>query len=327
MMRILIIAQLMVLSAAVHAQDVPKLKHPEVRFSEWASKYPQEKQVLSLFRGYTEPRVTFVEDGVKKNALAELTIYVTQDRFTIKKPASAINLASMIKVEVIAKLDPEIFHQPIATAQTMPEVGGRGPVPNFKWCDKGYFSLADYEQNLSHLKGDHVWCAPGGRSICVESCYPFKNALWYNAVAAYNLAKKTVSSNAADLKDYGVAMQSEVRYFVSDAEYGLDVKSLTGINSPVRGIVEINIFYVNQVMQFGKIVAVFQEDPANAQATILTSMVAVGVRSKTLKKYSAVGAVLKGEARRTLNTATGLTAGVPIFARNIAKSIVEILEK
>ena len=43
------------------------------------------------------------------------------------------------------------------------------------------------------------------------------------------------------------------------------------------------MFYVNQVMRFGKLLAVFQPNPADAKSTITTVVIALAVGSSTLE--------------------------------------------
>jgi hypothetical protein len=329
----LILTSLLFASSAWAVQPQRQIEYTEkiMPFGEWMQKHPQERKVLGLFKNYVEPEVTFIQDGVKKTRVSSLMMYTARVRASINKVASSINLPALIKPEAIGELDPEIMHQPISESQIMPKVAGKGAVPNFKWCQrkdsngkpdgKALIFLQNYEQDLSHLIGPRPWCANDGRTTCLESCFLF-SSVWEQGVYAYNSLKRFSTSNPAEQKDYGLAMQAEARYYVSEAEYGQSVKELTQVNAPVRGIIELNIFYVNQAMQYGKIVAVFQEHPNSAQATVVTTMVAIGIRTRTWPKVSEI---LKGTSR--FNTATGITAGVPVFAKNIANKLANMLEK
>lgn len=318
------------LAASPWAQAERPVEYSEklVTFDEWTAKAPKEAAVLGLFRGYKEPVVSYMEDGARKTAVAKLTIYVTRIKTEVQKPAGQIDLKRFLDLNALAQLDSEITHKSVGPGELMPAIGGRGPVPNFKWCNKNdgkvYIALPDFEQNLDYLKGDHAWCSEQGRSVCIESCYLFGDA-WQAGVTGVNLVKKLVSSNPADLKDYGIGMQSEVRIFNSENEYGQKVSNLTGLSTPVRGIVEINMFYINQVMQYGKIVAVFQDHPNDPARTVVTSLNAIGVRTKSLKKHGILKEILQGQS--DLNTQTGITAGIPVFTKNIAGSMANILEK
>ena len=44
------------------------------------------------------------------------------------------------------------------------------------------------------------------------------------------------------------------------------------------------MFYVNQVMRFGKFMAVFQQNPNEANSTVATVMIAIAVSSTTLDR-------------------------------------------
>ena len=96
------------------------------------------------------------------------------------------------------------------------------------------------------------------------------------------------------------------------------------------------MFYVNQVMRFGKLIAVFQPNPADAKSTIATVMIALAVGSSTLdmkKKYQDVpvlrnlvpSQVLLGNS--SFNTGNSISAGLPSYVRNRIKAIAGILDR
>ena len=55
------------------------------------------------------------------------------------------------------------------------------------------------------------------------------------------------------------------------------LKRLTGLDTAVAGALEQNLFHVNQMMQFGKFLAVLQADPANPGRTVVTAFVALAL--------------------------------------------------
>ena len=54
------------------------------------------------------------------------------------------------------------------------------------------------------------------------------------------------------------------------------LKELTGLDTPVAGVLEQNIFYVNQIMKFGNLLAVFQAHPSEANKTVVTAYMVLG---------------------------------------------------
>ena len=95
------------------------------------------------------------------------------------------------------------------------------------------------------------------------------------------------------------------------------------------------MFYVNQVIRFGKLLAVFQPNPADANSTIATVMIALAVSSSTLemqKKYRSVpvlrnlvpSQVLLGNS--SFNTGNSISSGLPNYVRNQIKAIAGILD-
>jgi hypothetical protein len=132
-----------------------------------------------------------------------------------------------------------------------------------------------------------------------------------------------------------IEFESELRLLTA-ADLDEDaLKKLTGVNTPVAGMLEQTMFNVNQVMRFGKLVAVFQPNPADARSTIATVMIALAVSSSTLemkKKYQSVpvlrnlvpSQVLLGNS--SFNTGNSISAGLPSFVRNRIKAIAGILD-
>src|SRR6185295_16010094 len=106
--------------------------------------------------------------------------------------------------------------------------------------------------------------------------------------------------------------------------------------TPPVGAIEQSIFYVNQVMQFGKLLAVFQRHPTEAKETIVTVFMALAVESSLLSKKKEYGKipvlrnlvpaqVLAGKS--SFNTGNSISAGLPAYARNQIKAIASILER
>jgi len=100
-------------------------------------------------------------------------------------------------------------------------------------------------------------------------------------------------------------------------------------------VLEQSMFYVNQVMRFGKFMAVFQQNPNEANSTIVTVTIAVAVSSTTLdskKKYQDVPVlknlvplqVLMGNS--SFNTGSSISAGLPVYVKNRVKALAGILD-
>jgi hypothetical protein len=133
-----------------------------------------------------------------------------------------------------------------------------------------------------------------------------------------------------------IEFESEMRLLKGADLDEAGLKQLTGINTPVAGMLEQNMFYVNQVMRFGKLIAVFQPNPADAKSTITTVVIALAVGSSTLdqkKKYENVpvlrnlvpSQVLLGNS--SFNTGESISAGLPSYVRNRIKAIAGILDR
>src|SRR5262249_6114632 len=144
------------------------------------------------------------------------------------------------------------------------------------------------------------------------------------------------------LKEHGkkyadtIEFQSELRVVppaeIDDAGY----RKLTGVDSPVVGALEQNIVQVNEVMQFGKFLGVFQQHAPDPTATVVAAFRGLAVESAVFekKKEYAETRVLRNlvpaqviSGNSTFNTGNSISGGLPNYARNRLKAIAEILEK
>ena len=115
-----------------------------------------------------------------------------------------------------------------------------------------------------------------------------------------------------------------------------NLAKLTGVNAPVAGVLEQNIFWVNQIMLFGRFLAVFQPYPADPNKTVATAFMALAVKSDVLerkKEYETIpvlrnlvpAQVLVGNS--SFNTGSSISAGLPAYVRNRIKAIATIIER
>jgi hypothetical protein len=136
------------------------------------------------------------------------------------------------------------------------------------------------------------------------------------------------------IADY-IEFQSELA-LLGGQELDQNLTKLTGIDAPIAAVLEQNIFYVNQVMPFGKFMALFQPSPADANKTIVTAFIALGVDAGLFdkkKEYEEVpvlrnlvpAQLLTGNS--TFNTGTSISAGLPVYARTRVQSIAAMLER
>lgn len=320
----------LITSAAAAADSREIIVNEKVTpFTEWLQTSPNEARVMNLHPAFREPTVTIVDNDIPKDKTLTMVVYSTRAKTYAAKPAAQVNLASLISDKTFARFDPEARHRKIAQNQTMPVVAGRGAIANFKWCNKNPKSpdifLPSLERSQLHMsRPDRPWCKPDARVACYESCrlVPPRSAMEV-AIAGYNQFKSPG-------KDFGIATQSEARYYVSEAEFGARVPlaSLTGIKTPVSGVLEVSLFYFNQIMVFGKMLVILQPDPNNKQRTVLTTLAAFGVRADTWNHRlygSQVQNLLKSKS--SMNAKTGILAGVPGFTRNAALGLAELLEQ
>ena len=112
------------------------------------------------------------------------------------------------------------------------------------------------------------------------------------------------------------------------------LKELTGLDTPVAGVLEQNIFFVNQIMKFGKLLAVFQSHPTDANKTVVTAYMVLAIdesvfdKKKDFEKVPVLrnlvpAQVLMGQS--SFNSGDSISAGLPKYARNEIRTIANLL--
>jgi hypothetical protein len=280
-----------------------------IRFEDWAQARPIEKQFLTPFPSYSEPTVETMVDGVRKRQKEKLHMYVAEARFALARPPETIDLASFVTLPFIQRTDPAIKHELITPAEVVSPKDPRA---------------------LHNQHPLRRWCETRPVTICVRSRYQFEGKL----PLGIQIANKLRDSSKKAIADH-LEFESELT-LRPPAEVGeLGLAALTGLDTPSIGALEQNIYYINQVMQFGKLLAVFQRHPTDANQTIVTVYMALAVETNIFlkkKEFSKVpvlrnlvpAQVLAGKS--SFNTGNSISAGLPIYARNQVKAIAAILD-
>jgi hypothetical protein len=279
-----------------------------VRFEDWTRARPAHKQALSLYPAYAEPTINVTVRGITKPYKEKLHVYVAEARFVIAKPPASIDLSRYASLRFLERVDPSIKHRMITAADAMPykdPESAHNRHPERRWCE-----------------------AP--RVICIESRYQLEGRL----PIGIRLANK-LEDGGKKISEY-IEFQSELR-LLSPAEIEqAGLAKLTGVTTPVTSALEQSIFHINQMMQFGKFVALVQPHPADANSTIVSAFMALAIETDVLEKkkeYENVpvlrnmvpAQVLVGKS--SFNTGSSISAGLPDYARNRIKAIAAILEK
>ena len=279
-----------------------------MRFEDWAQSRPLEKQFLTPFASYVEPNVEVTVDGVRKRVKEKLYMYVAQARFALSRPPSSLDLATYVTLPFVERTDPAIKHQLISSAEAVSPKNPRAM------------------HNQHPLRR---WCEARPVTICIRSRYQLEGKLPLGIQIANKL--RDSSKKIADFLEF--ESELTLRPPAEIAELGM--AKLTGLETPAIGALEQNIFYVNQVMQFGKLLAVFQAHPKDAKQTVVTVYMVLAVESSILgkkKEFSKVpvlrnlvpAQVLAGKS--SFSTGSSISAGLPVYARNQVKAMAAVLE-
>ena len=174
------------------------------------------------------------------------------------------------------------------------------------------------------------WCEARPVTICIHSRYQFEGKLPIGIKIANKLRE-----GAKKIPDY-LEFESELTFRPAAEVAEMGLANLTGLDTPPSGALEQNIFYINQVMQFGKLLALFQAHPTDAKQTVVTVFIALAVESGVLAKKKEFvkvpvlrnlvpAQVLAGKS--SFNSGNSISAGLPVYARNQVKAIASILER
>ncbi|HWV43232.1 hypothetical protein [Pseudorhodoplanes sp.] len=245
--------------------------------------------------------------GFKEPSGIKLAMYVAEARFRLNKPAATLDLSRYANLAFLEKLDPAIKHRTIAAAEAVPNTDPAS-------------------SNRAPLR---AWCQDAAG--CFQSRYRFEGRI----PAGILLVNKLRDETKKPIADY-IDFQSEIRLrAVSDLQFA-GFNELTGLDAPVTGVFEQSIFWVNQVIHSGKILAVIQEHPTDKRASIATVYLALAIRSDVLTKQRdflsapilrnlVPAQLLMG--RSSFNSGDSISAGLPQFARGRIKAIAGIIEQ
>jgi hypothetical protein len=278
-----------------------------IRFEDWERERPLQKQFLNLFPAYVEPTVTAKRDGVSRTFKEKLHLYVADARFVLDRPAASIDLSRYATLPFLERIDPSIKHAAIGATETVAaKEGDRFPNRN----------------------PERAWCDPKTIVLCLHSRYKLEGKLPLAVVLVNKLREKQVSET--------LEFESEVRALPSQDIDQAKLAKLTGVDAPVVGAFEQNIFYVNEVMQFGRLLAVVQPHPKDPSKTIATVLMVLAVKAEVFEKKKELenvpvlrnlvpAQVLMGNS--SFNTGNSISGGLPTYARNRFKAIAMLLSQ
>ncbi|MCJ2056985.1 hypothetical protein MKL09_10515 [Methylobacterium sp. J-048] len=277
-----------------------------IPYLDWLKARPNEAAVLAPFPGYKEPDYPVTVNGVTKPRHETLKVYVAEGRFVVPRPAEAIDLQAFANLGFVQTMDPAIKHKVITAGEVTPN---KDPAAAFA------------------KRPDRPWCE--GAGACIESRYDLEGKL----PLGVKLANKLEEGSAKKIAEY-VSFQSELR--VLGPDQGAPLKALTKIDTTVTGGLEQTIFWVNQILRFGKFLAVFQPMPNDPTKTVVTTYMALAIKADVLDhkaEYARVpvlknllpAQVLMGNS--SFNTGNSISAGLPVYARNRITAFADAIAK
>lgn len=279
-----------------------------IRFTDWEQKDPNQKKFLALFPSYTEPTVSKTAKANAEPATEKLYMYIAQARFVLDRAPNTIDLSRYVTLDFLEKIDPSIKHKAI-TAADLPSLNGASGAGNDN--------------------PDRKWCTGRQNSICIQSTYKLEGKIPIGIMLVNKL--RDTAKKIADHIDFDSELSALAPADVDQP----GLQALTKLDTPVNGVLEQDIFHVNQIMKFGKFLAVFQGDPADPAKTVVTAFMALSIEGGVFDKkreYENVpvlrnlvpAQVLMGQS--SFNSGNSISAGLPEYARNEIKMVAGILE-
>jgi hypothetical protein len=278
-----------------------------IRFEDWARISPLQNRLLGLYESYAEPTINVTAHGVTKPYKEKLHLYVAQARFLLDKPAASIDLGRYTTLAFVESIDPAIRHELIAPAEVLP--------------------LKD-PQSAHNQHPGRRWCV-GAQVSCMKSRYQLEGK-FPTVIRLIN--KVDEGSKVADFFEF----QSELRILQPPDLDRAGLVELTGVRGTIAGVLEQNIFYVNQVMQFGKLLAVLQAHPVDTSKTVASLFLALAIETdvlelkKEFERYPVLRNLVPAQVllgKSSFNAGTSLSAGLPLFTRNRLKAIANTLSQ
>jgi len=279
------------------------------RFEDWASKRPDQKKFLALFPAYTEPTGSKTPNGDAGPATEKLYMYVAQARFILDRAPDAIDLSHYVTLPFLEKIDPAIKHTLITAADVAPFKG---------------------EASASNDDPDRKWCTGRSTSICIQSSYKLEGKIPIGIMLVNKL--RDSAKKIADHIDF----ESELSQLAPADVDQAGLQELTALDTPVGGVLEQDIFYVNQIMKFGKFFAVFQGHPTDPGKTVVTAFMTLAIdasvldKKKEFEKVPVLRNLVPAEVlmgRSSFNSGNSISAGLPQYARNEIRTIAGILQR
>ena len=306
-----------------------------IHFDDWARTRPIQRKFLALFPGYVEPTVTKELKGEQKTAAAadpktdaaggakadakadpkaetgpvleKLYMYVAQARFILNRAPGSLDLPHDVTIGFLQRIDPAIKHKQISAADVAPFTG---------------------EAGAGNENPDRKWCAGRSSSICIQSTYKLegKIPLGITLVNKLRESAKKISDHIDFQSEFSALGPGEID------EAGL--RQLTTLDAPVAGVLEQDIFHVNQIMKFGKFLAVFQNHPTDSGKTVVTAFMTLAIeasvfdKKKDFEKVPVLRNLVPAEVlmgRSSFNSGSSISAGLPQYARNEIKTVAGML--
>jgi hypothetical protein len=234
-------------------------------------------------------------------------MYVAQARFILDRAPGSIDLSRDVTLSFLEKIDPAIKHKVITAADVLP--------------------LKD-DAGAGNDNPDRKWCTGRPTLVCFQSTYKLEGKIPLGIMLVNKL--RDSAKKVADHIDF----QSELSALSPADIDEAGLKELTALDAPISGVIEQNLFYINQILKFGKFIAVFQAHPTDPDKAVVTAFMSLAIEASVLDKKRdfenmpvlrnlVPAQVLMGQS--SFNSGESISAGLPKYARNEIRTVAGLL--
>ena len=233
---------------------------------------------------------------------------MAEARFLLARRRDPYSLADYATLKFLERVDPAIKHRAIAAADAVPN--------------------KDQEAQSAAIRIG-AGARPAERSVCIESRYNLEGKL----PTGIRLANK-LDEGSKKIAEF-LEFQSELRALAPQDVDAAALKRLTGLDTAIAGALEQSTFHVNQIMSFGKLLAVFQAHPDRCRQDGGDRLYGARPSSRTYwrrRRSSTNVPVLRNllpaqvlAGNSSFNTGTSISAGVPKYVRHQVLAIARLM--
>lgn len=265
-----------------------------MKFDHWLT--TDQGKLMNRYPGFAQQKLKLKDAyGNETEAPDNLTIFGAQSKFLVSRPPAELNLNKFVNLDVLKKADPAFTHQKMITSADVASEN-----PNVK-----------NRERLTYIQDPaKKWCS-GKDSFCFQARFEFSCLKFlidtYNNIkasktavvnATNNVIAKLPMANPAPAPlpvkklEYFFDLQSEAVVLngmdPNNKNLAEQLKNITKVPSQVHSILIQTAFYSSDYFEFGKAIAVVQDNPTQPGTSIVSLVLISALKDSVLAKAKSV---------------------------------------